>query len=957
MLKNELDYLKFIICDIFGNCCSEIVEIILLYGNKLTINEIINLSNYEFRIVRNVLLCLLIHNVVDTRIVYNKLDECTHIKLDCIKKNSNNSISNNNNLKNTSLFDDEEEKQQNGDDVDLFHTNKQKNGGNGKNVKKTKKREIEKVAANVDTDITDIQNQTDMLHSNDNIQLLLEKESNKYMKGCRCDFCTCKIKRVEYFVIIINIYTLIRYSSILYYIHPTGIKEKNENKNQNNNQYQNINTVNNKYSSFNNISMMNSRYGTNKATSVGTTMGINSHSVNYNFFHSDIGYEERYDTSNENITDDSETLGNVSTSCSNNGMYNNMNEENEYLYAKECADLEKKQEIIQFIEKVLLIRIIKNGRITIENCIKNIKCDDYIEVCKTLIPNMSAKKLKLIFIQMIKKKYIKKCKYFNEHICENDKGGNAKQAIYNNLINYINLNVEDSYRDNNVVGIHEKYSSNKIYGNIEIHNENCVDNGTFLNSNNNIHTINNQYSNDILEETQNSNIRSSKRKKTNTSNIKKTKKKGIVNDNISFGKYNYEIGMTNTTNELGNTKKNSFRKNQEVRHIHNYSQPNNSKQNLKNKDTLQNNLLEYLDNPFTYFQANNEMLTQLYFKQEIFHFICNYYTLNETSKCIYFFLLTNVHLYYVEGEHKCNGTVSYSPFDAIQKYVIFKLKKKNIHINKNIVLQNLNKLMKCPDQIIIHSQCDDIITYAANFTNIKEIYKNKIVCNIIEHMNGSDGLRIWSFLIATPDEKLNDEMISENVLIPLNNVRKTLYNLLYHGYIKSHECNNSFNNNNVNDSNKQYIKHSLSFSTNIFYTHNKIKEILFSIAKNIFIRKFYENNQINVLHNKLNICIKKDNNKKVNENGILINSTSNVNNSNISNSDMITGQVNNIYNNSEHNSSSGNSNYNIHSNINNIDNLNNEKKKKNSLIAREYAVDYLEISLINLDKLIFTFNS
>ncbi|KJP85840.1 hypothetical protein AK88_04488 [Plasmodium fragile] len=186
-------------------------------------------------------------------------------------------------------------------------------------------------------------------------------------------------------------------------------------------------------------------------------------------------------------------------------------------------------------------------------------------------------------------------------------------------------------------------------------------------------------------------------------------------------------------------------------------------------------------------------------------------------------------------------------------------------------------------------------------------------------MNGSGALRIWNFLIATPEQKLNDEVISENVLIPLNDVRKKLYNLLYHGYIKCHECNNS----NVN---KTYIKHSLSFSTNMYYTTNKIKENLFTIAKNIYIRKLHENNEINTLHNKSNMCANEVGGKDPPAEQRTVQGATSGQNASIN-------QTSNTSSKSHQN------------------------KKKISLTSREYAVDYLEISLINLDKLIFIFNS
>ncbi|SBT00905.1 conserved Plasmodium protein, unknown function [Plasmodium ovale curtisi] len=189
-------------------------------------------------------------------------------------------------------------------------------------------------------------------------------------------------------------------------------------------------------------------------------------------------------------------------------------------------------------------------------------------------------------------------------------------------------------------------------------------------------------------------------------------------------------------------------------------------------------------------------------------------------------------------------------------------------------------------------------------------------------MNDIESLRIWNFLISFPDEKLNDELISENVLIPLSDVRKKLYNLLYYGFIKCHECNTTCNN-------KNYFKHCLFFSTNYNYSFNKIKEYLFTIAKNIFIRKFYENNEINTLHNKSTICV-------YDNTGIDYDNFFTKDNINCS-----------IFN--ENNTNGGNINY------NNL--FGNMEKHTITLTDREYAVDYLEISLIHLDKLIFIFNS
>ncbi|CRH00329.1 conserved Plasmodium protein, unknown function [Plasmodium relictum] len=803
MINNELDYLKYIICDIFGYSCSEIVELILVYGNKLTINEIINLSNYEFNIVRNILLCLLIHNILDINIIYSKLDECNHVT---------------------------------NDDKKITLSFEEKNNENILNKKIEKNKEM----------------------NLNEICLLPDNENYKYMKGCKCTYCICKIKRVEYFVIIKNIYVLVRYSSIFYYIHPTCINQKNETS------VENVNNTNN----------------------------------NYNFFHSE-------NTNDDNII---------------------------YLDDKNEQALER-DDIINFIEKIILIRIIKNGRMTVDNCLKDLKHDDYVEVCKKKIPNISKRKLRLIFLQLLKKKFIKKCKYFNEHVCENNKNQNENLLIYDNSINYINLdynqtvdNIENNIDDtqNNFNSINS--NNNKINNNFNSldnninnnYNYNIIDNNIdnillYHKANNtndtkkhNMPNINGQ-SNDVkstskkgkkMQREASSVIIDKKKRKRNTetNNIKKVNIYQDENDIDDIFNIHDELNKNKNNNLVYNNNINEkynekflekdkvlvINKINENPHKANYSNDTNC---FLNKEDMQNNLLEYLDNPFTYFQANSEVLSLLYLKQECFNFIINYYNLNEIAKCILFYLLKNVQLNYSFEDNNYNITSSFSSFENIEKYVIEKLKKKKIFVDKNIVLHNLNTLIKYPDNLI-KTQCNEIICYAADFYNIKTIYKSKITSNIIENMIGLDALRIWNFLISTSDEKSNDEIISENVLIPLNDVRKKLYNLLYHGFIKCHECNNSNNN-------KTYIKHSLSFSTNIYYTNNKIKENLFIIAKNIYIRKFYENNEINTLHNKSNICVNdKDDNKKT-----------------------------------------------------------------NSLTSREYAVDYLEISLINVDKFIFIFNA
>lgn len=183
------------------------------------------------------------------------------------------------------------------------------------------------------------------------------------------------------------------------------------------------------------------------------------------------------------------------------------------------------------------------------------------------------------------------------------------------------------------------------------------------------------------------------------------------------------------------------------------------------------------------------------------------------------------------------------------------------------------------------------------------------------------------------------------VLIPLNDIRKKLYNLLYTGYIKCHECNN-------NNNTKTYIKHSLSFSTNIDYTNNQVNENLFIVAKNIFVRKNFENNEINTLHNKSNICLSEyeqiiDTDFTINKNNNILQQTVKSNSENPININS------NLYEPFTTSSPPPTN----HPNNNSINRNINKKKKIITLTDREYAVDYLEISLINIDKLIFIFNS
>ncbi|ANQ08201.1 Uncharacterized protein PCOAH_00027940 [Plasmodium coatneyi] len=987
MISNELHYLKYIVGDIFGQCCSEIVELILLYGNKLTINEIINLSNYEFSIVRNILLCLLIHNIVDIRIIYGKTNECNHESSDG---------------KRVGLLPDERDEHCGKTPVEEA-------------IEVVKGDQLGEVAVGTeevvppndsptgDTDEDDVMaERPSKTNLREEMHFLTSHGRYKYMKGCSCASCICKIKRVEYWVVVNNIYALLRYSSIFYYMHPTRVKSGSTDD----------------VAEYHHVcgtapavdSIPAAAGGKNKGKNVTTQNdgvfpppGMNS-ILSYNFFTSDM------------IHDNSSSI---------------VQEEED----NSCDGESPQRDIIHFIEKVILLRVIKNGRITIDACVKNLKQDDYVEVCKKEIPNIKKKKLKLIFLQLLKKKYIKKCKYFNEHTCENDTSGNEPTSKYDQSINYINAGVDPPGYANNYASVYHPNRNNHVgmnkveanaqrtnpafHGKDKTHTDHTAHpnhqqlNRTTSLLNSTELDRNNQHSNESFNSSSDSflfapvdNVNSmsaynpatnafpndgkkhgakitrdvpgmvdhSKRRKTTENepggnqNCRNFSNNDLFDGNLfsirgemnrnsdplssssylnednnsvissaypggggssypgsnsylaaggsSYPRSGTSFDRSNVMNVHATDRKNDAPMSAENQHDY-FNHRENTTDRYTNEDNMQNNLLQHLDNRFTYFQANNEVLTVLYLKQECFNFITHYYNFNEVEKGIFFFLLKNVQLTYSVEENNYKHTPSFCTFENVEKYVIANFKKKNIYMDRNVVLQNLNNLIKNPDQLV-KTQCNEMITYAADFCNIKNIYKKKITTNIIENMNGSGALRIWNFLIATPEEKINDEVISENVLIPLNDVRKKLYNLLYHGYIKCHECNNS----NVN---KTYIKHSLSFSTNVYYTTNKIKENLFTIAKNIYIRKLHENNEINTLHNKSNMCANEVGKDPPAELRTVQGAPSGQN--------VSTNQTSNTANRS------------------------NQNKKKISLTSREYAVDYLEISLINLDKLIFIFNS
>ncbi|KEG02387.1 conserved Plasmodium protein, unknown function [Plasmodium vinckei vinckei] len=915
MISHELDYLKYIIYDAFGQRCSEIVELILLYGNKLSMNEIINLSNYDFSMIRNIILCLLIHNILDFRIIYNKTIECTH-----------NSTTQDNEKINYINIESEKKKEYNKNtDNILFNSDNETEAD-------------KKTTTNVPIDTE--------------IHFLSDLENYKYIKGCKCSSCICKIKRVEYYVIIRNIYILIRYSSMLYYIHPTCIKgvdtHSSEHLNNNTSPSNNIttSTVSNSITNPPTIST-----NSNPIKNIPTSYNMPK-CVNYNFFTTNI------------IADTACIYNNDMTKVESDYNINYLSDK--YRNSSYIEDEEvNKNYLTNFIEKVILIRIIKNGRVTLDDCLKNIKLDEYVEVCKKDISNISKNKLRLIFIQLLKKNIIKKCKQFNEHICDNKTKSPENNITFNTSLNYIDTNYE--LTDKQI-----SYTSHKY-----INNPNNIDEQPFLNfsKKNGINTqtpINTQV-NEYNNYEQNQNVE--KKRNHYTSCVGQ-----IENDLIDSSDFTNNINIINSVNEYEKkqiqnspNKKSKTNRNHnilsynETEWQHNYidsnfknNNNNNNNNNNKNnqneyrtnidektnliasdqyrikKEVTQNNIIEHLDNPYTYFQVNSEVLTSLYLKQECFNFISYYYNMNDIAKCILFFLLNNIQLNYSEDENKFNDTVSYSTYEHIEKYVHSKLKSKKINIDKNMILQNLNILIKYPDQLIT-VRYNDIITYAVDFNNIKFIYQKKITTNMIENMNGLDALRIWNFLIYTPDHKYNDEIISENVLIPLNDIRKKLYNLLYSGYIKCHECNN-------NNTTKTYIKHSLSFSSNLYYTNNQVNENLFTVAKNIFVRRNFENNEINTLHNKSNICLTEfdqiiDTDFSHNQNSNTLENDTKLNSKNLI--DITSSEFSDTHPN----------------NTTTNRNINQNKKKNITLTDREYAVDYLEISLINIDKLIFIFNS
>ncbi|CAD2105233.1 hypothetical protein YYG_02077 [Plasmodium vinckei petteri] len=923
MISHELDYLKYIIYDAFGQRCSEIVELILLYGNKLSMNEIINLSNYDFSMIRNIILCLLIHNILDFRIIYNKTIECTH-----------NSTTPDNEKINYINIEDEKKKENNKNpDNILFNSDNETEGD-------------KKTTTNVAIDT--------------GIHFLSDLENYKYIKGCKCSSCICKIKRVEYYVIVRNIYILIRYSSMLYYIHPTCIKGVDTHSSEhlnNNTSPSNSMTTSTIGNSITNPPTISTN--SNPIKNIATSYNMPK-CVNYNFFTTNI------------IADTASIYNNDMTKVGSDYNITYLSDKyrnNSYIEDEEM----NKNDLINFIEKVILIRIIKNGRVTLDDCLKNIKLDEYVEVCKKDISNISKNKLRLIFIQLLKKNIIKKCKQFNEHICDNKTKSPENNINFNTSLNYIDTNFEHTDRQisyashkyiNNANNIDQPFLnfSKKNDLNIQTPINTQINEYNNYDQNQNIEKKRNHYTscvgkieNDLIDSSDFTNnisiinsINEYEKKQIQNSPNKKSK----INRNSNIFSYNeteWEHNYIDTN--FKNTEQNEYRTNiDEIDENPNVISSNKTRERSyeqygTKKEMTQNNIIDYLDNPYTYFQVNSEVLTCLYLKQECFNFISYYYNMNDIAKCILFFLLNNVQLNYSEDENKFIDTVSYSTYEHIEKYVHSKLKSKKINIDKNMILQNLNILIKYPDQLI-SVRYNDIITYAVDFKNIKLIYQKKITTNMIENMNGLDALRIWNFLIYTPDQKYNDEIISENVLIPLNDIRKKLYNLLYSGYIKCHECNN-------NNTTKTYIKHSLSFSSNVYYTNNQVNENLFTVAKNIFVRRNFENNEINTLHNKSNICLTEfdqivdtdfshnqnnntlENDTKLNSEN-LINITSNIFEPTINSSEL-----------SDHHPSNTTTNRNI----------NQKKKKTITLTDREYAVDYLEISLINIDKLIFIFNS
>ncbi|KYN96794.1 hypothetical protein PRSY57_1144200 [Plasmodium reichenowi] len=953
MIKNELDYLKYIICDMFGSCCSDIIEIILLYGNKLSIYELINLSSYEFNVVRNVLLCLLIHNIVDVNIIYSKSIECNHLSpeetIGVINVDDNNKISQDNHNE-MNQHSNNKIPQHSNNKIPQHSDNKIKylfkDGIKKKNIISHHKHNEE-----IKT-IPDIQNE-----EMQSFNFLCNSKNYEYMKRCKCDSCICKIRRVEYFVIIKNIYVLVRYPSILYYIHPTCIiKDKKS------------------ITSLNNFS----------TTSSDLQLDMNT----YNFFNTEMidEFEDLinwYDDKNGDIMKNN----NNNNNNHNNNTYNddylhNRNQIQDDTFFRNSNGLVEKNETLNFIKKIILIRIIKNGRMTINKCIENLNNDDYAEVCKKDVPELNKNYLRFLFLELLKKKFIKKCKYFNEHECENDKrqkydvmknevrkNDNYKKMYTNNLkdnsndihleqndpidetslLLYKHTNKNNNNNDiiinknnnNDDIIINKNNNNNDIIINKNNNNDDIINNKNnnnhdiIINKNNNNNDIiinKNNNNNDIINNNNiccNNNVTNSEKpihynpyndiypndyphttkKKYNKNIINNKKKKhttideiydntDISKNNLKKRKIDDDIIITEQENYMPNNIDEQQKRREVIKQLHNEDINIKMNKSIKTyneyningiyKNNHNDNLLKLIDNKYTYFQVDNDTLSIIYLKQECFNFITHFFNLNEVSKCIFYVLLTNVKFYYSQEQNDYKDTCLFLSFEYIEKCVISKLKRnKNIFVDKHMVLQNLNALIKLPDQLI-QIKCNQVITYAADFHNIKNIYKKKIISSVLENMTGLEALRIWKYLLINSEEKINDELISEHVLIPLNDVRKKLYHLLYHGYIKAHEYNNSNNN-------KTYIKHSLSFSTDFHFTSYKVKENLFTIAKNIYIRKFLENNEINTLHNKSNICINET---------------------------------------QDHN-----------------------KKKKITLTSKEYAVDYLEMALINMDKLIFIFSS
>ncbi|SOV23530.1 conserved Plasmodium protein, unknown function [Plasmodium sp. DRC-Itaito] len=934
MIKNELDYLKYIICDIFGSCCSDIVEIILLYGNKLSIYELINLSSYEFNVVRNVLLCLLIHNIVDVNIIYSKSIECHHLSPEetrgVVNMDDNNKTYNDNNNNNSKTYND------NNNNNKTYHDNNNNNNNKTYHNNHNKMTYLFKVGKNKKKNICshykhneEIKTIPDMQNEEmQSFNFLCNSKNYEYMKRCKCDSCICKIRRVEYFVIIKNIYILVRYPSILYYIHPTCIiKDKKSISSTNNlstissdihvdmNNYNFFNSemidefesITNSYDDNNSNIMKNNNMQRDKKNSVHNNNHINhnKHNDNNNNNNNSDNYNDNYNNNNSD---------NYNDNYNYYYLYNTNQDKDDPPFLNSTGHAQKKENF-QFIKKIILIRIIKNGRMTINKCIENLNNDDYAEVCKKDVPEINKNYLRFLFLELLRKRFIKKCKYFNEHDCENDKrqqydvfkNDNYKKIYTNNIITERSNDIQmeqNAHIDETSMLLNNHTNNNNNNNNNNNHNYDNYYNCNYLNDiNREIQTDNYPFNHmnpnedpHNMKKKYNKNSISNKKKKHiekdeichNTDILKNNLKRRKVDDDIIIitEQENYIPNNITTQHKRKELKAvlynddSNIKTNKSIKTYNEY----NINGIYKNND----NLLKFIDNKYTYFQVDTDTLSIIYLKQECFNFISHFFNLNEVSKCIFFVLLYNVKFVYSQEQNYYKDTSLFLSFEYIEKCVINKLKRnKNIFVDKHVVLQNLNSLIKLPDQLI-QIKCNQVITYAADFFNIKNIYKKKIISNVLENMTGLEALRIWKYLLTNSEEKMNDELISENVLIPLNDVRKKLYHLLYHGYIKAHEYNNSNNN-------KTYIKHSLSFSTDFFFTSNKVKENLYTIAKNIYIRKFLENNEINTLHNKSNICM---------------NETQNHN-----------------------------------------------KKKKITLTSKEYAVDYLEMALINMDKLIFIFSS